>query len=192
MDLAGDGIPPLNAGPPPERRRVDLHTHSTASDGADTPAGLVARAAAKQIAAIALTDHDTVAGVPEAIAAGERVGVRVIAGCEFSVAVSWGEMHLLGYFLPADSPRLADFLARSRDDRARRVRVMVQRLQRLGLAIEEEMVLTEAQGGSLGRPHVARALLRLGAVSSVNEAFDRYIARGRPAFVDKTLPSFRE
>lgn len=172
--------------------RVDLHAHSCASDGADTPTGLVERAAAAGLHAIALTDHDTTAGVDEAMDAGQRLGVRVVAGCEFSVAVSWGEMHLLGYFLPADAPALAGFLAAAREDRARRVRAMVEQLNRLGIAITEADVLAAADGGALGRPHVARALVRRGAVRSVNEAFDRFLGRGRAAFVAKTLPAFRE
>lgn len=172
--------------------RVDLHAHSRASDGTDTPTSLVERAAAAGLHAIAVTDHDTTAGVDEAVHAGQRLGVRVVAGCEFSVAVSWGEMHLLGYFLPADSPALAGFLGATREDRARRVRAMVEQLNRLGIAITEADVLAAADGGALGRPHVARALVRRGAVRSVNEAFDRFLGRGRAAFVAKTLPAFRE
>jgi predicted metal-dependent phosphoesterase TrpH len=171
---------------------VDLHVHSTASDGELSPEAVIRRVAAARIAAVALTDHDTVAGVPAAIEAGRSLGVRVVGGCEFSVAAPWGEMHVLGYFLPSDSPQLEDFLVRCRTDRERRGRAMVERLHRIGLALSEDDVLAEADGGAVGRPHVARALVRRGHVGSVGEAFDRYLARGRPGFVDKALPTFVE
>lgn len=170
---------------------IDLHCHSTASDGQLAPAEVVATAASCGLSTIALTDHDTIAGVAEAVAAGERCGVRVIAGCEFSVAAPWGEMHLLGYFLPTDSSAIEAFLLDARADRDRRARGMVSRLSGLGIAITTDQVLAESEGGAIGRPHVARALLRLGHVTTVQQAFDKYIGRGRPAFVDKTLPTLR-
>jgi predicted metal-dependent phosphoesterase TrpH len=171
---------------------VDLHVHSTASDGSLPPEAVVERARAAGLSAIALTDHDTLAGVPAAVAAGERAGVRVIGGCEFSSAAPWGEMHVLGYFLPSHSPELESFLERSRADRVRRAREMVTRLQRLGVPLEFDDVLVQARGGAVGRPHVARAIVRQGSASGISDAFDRYIGRGRPAFVDKVLPAFRE
>jgi 3',5'-nucleoside bisphosphate phosphatase len=171
---------------------VDLHVHSTASDGSLPPERVVERARAAGLSAIALTDHDTLAGVPAAVAAGERVGVRVVGGCEFSSAAPWGEMHVLGYFLPSHSPELESFLERSRADRVRRAREMVTRLQRLGVSLEFDDVLLQARGGAVGRPHVARAIVRQGSATGISDAFDRYIGRGRPAFVDKVLPAFRE
>lgn len=141
--------------------------------------------------AIALTDHDTLAGIPEALAAGERYGVRVVGGCEFSVAAPWGEMHLLGYFLPSASPALENFLERCRADRVRRAQAMVERLQRLGVGLSFESVLQESAGGAVGRPHVARAIVRHGGAIDLGDAFDRFLGRGRPAFVEKTLPAFR-
>jgi predicted metal-dependent phosphoesterase TrpH len=153
---------------------------------------VVERARAAGLSAMALTDHDTLAGVPAAVAAGERVGVRVVGGCEFSSAAPWGEMHVLGYFLPSHSPELESFLERSRADRVRRAREMVTRLQRLGVSLEFDDVLLQARGGAVGRPHVARAIVRQGSASGISDAFDRYIGRGRPAFVDKVLPAFRE
>ncbi len=171
---------------------VDLHVHSTASDGNLPPEGVVKRARAAGLSAIALTDHDTVAGVPAAVAAGERAGIRVVGGCEFSSAAPWGEMHVLGYFLPPDAPELESFLERSRADRIRRGREMVARLQRLGVALEFDDVLEQAKGGAVGRPHVARAIVRHGGATGMSDAFDRYIGRGRPAFVEKVLPAFRE
>jgi len=156
------------------------------------PEAVVERAAAAGLAAIALTDHDTVAGVPAAQAAGARLGVRVIAGCEFSVAVPWGEMHLLGYFLPAESPALAEFLERCRADRVRRGREMIEKARALGVGVEFDDVLAISGGGAVGRPHVARALVQRGAARDTQDAFDRYLGRGRPAFVEKALPAFAE
>jgi hypothetical protein len=152
---------------------------------------VVARAVAAGLGAIALTDHDTLEGVPAALEAGGRLGIRVVAGCEFSVAAPWGEMHLLGYFLPVGWAPLEEFLTHCRADRERRGGEMVQKLQALGLAISASDVLAEAQGGAIGRPHVARALFRRQAVASVQDAFDRFIGWGRPAFVEKRLPTFR-
>jgi predicted metal-dependent phosphoesterase TrpH len=153
---------------------------------------VVARAAAAGLVAIALTDHDTVAGVPAAIAAGERLGVRVVSGCEFSTAAPWGEMHVLGYFLPTDSPPLESFLERCRADRLRRARAMVDRLRGLGVVLDLDDVLRQARGGAVGRPHVARAIVLGGGAAGMSEAFDRYIGRGRPAFVEKVLPTFAQ
>jgi predicted metal-dependent phosphoesterase TrpH len=153
---------------------------------------VVARARAAGLAAIALTDHDTVAGVPAAIAAGETLGVRIVGGCEFSCAAPWGEMHVLGYFLPSHSPELEGFLERRRADRVRRGREMVSRLQHLGVQLDFDDVLRHSKGGAVGRPHVARAIVRQGGAIDISDAFDRFIGRGRPAFVDKVLPSFRE
>jgi predicted metal-dependent phosphoesterase TrpH len=152
----------------------------------------VARAGAAGLAAISLTDHDTVAGVPAAVAAGERLGVRVVSGCEFSTAAPWGEMHVLGYFLPTDSPSVETFLERRRADRVRRGRAMVDRLREMGVTLDFADVLRHARGGAVGRPHVARAIVSSGGAAGVSEAFDRYIGRGRPAFVEKVLPSFAE
>jgi predicted metal-dependent phosphoesterase TrpH len=166
--------------------------HSTASDGSLAPERVIERALTAGLGAIALTDHDTLAGVPAATAAGERLGLRVIGGCEFSASAPWGEMHVLGYFLPPQSPELEAFLERCRADRVRRGREMVTRLQALGVGLEFEDVLRESRGGAVGRPHVARAVVRRGGAADVGQAFDRYIGRGRPAFVDKVLPQFRE
>jgi 3',5'-nucleoside bisphosphate phosphatase len=192
MDGTGDGVPPMTDAALFRGPIIDLHVHSTASDGELSPEAVVRRAAAAGLTAMALTDHDTLAGVPAAITAGETAGIRVIGGCEFSVAAPWGEMHVLGYFLPPGTALLENFLTRCRADRERRGRAMVERLHRLGIGLSDADVLAEAEGGAVGRPHVARALVRRGDVGSVGEAFDRYLGRGRPAFVEKSLPSFME
>ncbi len=166
--------------------------HSTASDGALSPTEVVACAESAELTAIALTDHDSVAGVPEAVAAGEAAGVRVVAGCEFSAAAPWGEVHILGYFLPVGDDAVEAFLDRCRTDRRRRAEVMCGRLQVLGLTVTLESVLEEAAGGAIGRPHVARAVVRVGGAEDVNAAFDLYLGRNKPAYADKVLPTFAE
>lgn len=186
MDLPRPGVPALS------QVTVDLHLHSTASDGAFPPAEVVRHAARAGVAAIALTDHDTVAGVAEAAAEGERLGVRVVSGCEFSVAAPWGEMHVLGYHLPVGEGEVEEFLHRARTARVSRVHRIVAALRAAGIGIDAEEVEAEAAGASIGRPHVARVLVRRGAAESVNEAFDRYLGRGRPGYADKVLPAFTE
>jgi predicted metal-dependent phosphoesterase TrpH len=171
--------------------RIDLHCHSTASDGEYPPAEVVRRAGAASLSAMALTDHDTLAGVPEALAEGDRIGVRVIAGCEFSVKAPWGEMHLLGYFLPPQDARLETFLCETRAARVRRGEQMVERLRKLGVTIDLEDVRAAAGGGAVGRPHVARALVARGASTDISDAFDRYLGRGRPGYVAKPLPTLQ-
>jgi hypothetical protein len=146
------------------------------------------RAHAAGLAAIALTDHDTTAGVPAATAAGAPLGLRVVSGCEFSVRAPWGELHLLGYFLPPDDAALAAFLAETRAARRRRGEDMVDRLRRLGVDIAVEQVTALVGDGALGRPHVARILVERGVTADIGEAFDRFLGRGRPAFVPKPLP----
>ncbi len=171
---------------------ADLHTHSTASDGTHTPADLIRLAAAAGLDTIALTDHDTVDGVSEARRAGEALGVRVIAGCEFSVLAPWGEMHLLGYFLPVKAGELAEFLVGQRTARTHRMHEIVRRLRASGAPVTLDAVRAEAGGDALGRPHAARALIRAGHVADISEAFDRLLGRGRPAFVPKRLPGLEE
>ncbi len=152
---------------------------------------MVRAAAALGLSAIALTDHDTLAGVPEASDEGDRLGVRIVSGCEFSTAAPWGgEMHVLGYFLPAGDPVLHGFLQRCRDDRIRRGREMIEGLQSWGVDVSFEELEREAGGAAIGRPHLARLLVRRGTVASVDEAFQVWLGRGRPAYVEKRLPTF--
>ena len=185
VDDARLGVPPLSSALP-----IDLHMHSTASDGVLPPAGVVRRAAELGLGAIALTDHDTVDGVAEARRRGSVLGVRVVSGCEFSTAAPWGEMHVLGYFLPADDPTLNAFLVRCREDRVRRAREMVEGLQAWGVDVSFEDVAAEAGDAAIGRPHLARVLVRLGKVASVEDAFREWLGRGRPAYVEKRCRPF--
>lgn len=167
---------------------VDLHLHSTASDGTEAPANVVRRAADAGLSAIALTDHDTLGGVEEAVAAGASIGLRVVPGCEFSVAARWGEMHLLAYQLPLSSPTLDPFLADQRERRRLRAIEIVRRLHRAGIAVTMDDVMREANAGAVGRPHVARALLAREVVPDMQAAFSKYLGPGRVAFVPKQLP----
>lgn len=185
MDLCRTGIPPLN-------QTADLHLHSTASDGSLPPAEVVRLGAEAGLAAIALTDHDTVGGIAEARAAGAELGVKVVAGCEFSVKVEWGEMHLLGYLLPERNPELLATLDRMRAGRADRGMAMVEAIRRIGFPIEVADVERAAAGAPIGRPHVARVLMQQKVVRSFDEAFDRFLGRGRPAYVPKVLPELSE
>ena len=147
----------------------------------------MARARDARLAAIALTDHDTLDGVTAAQAAAPP-GLRVVPGCEFSVKAPWGEMHLLGYFLPPGHAALETFLTGTREARERRGHEMVRRLQGAGVAIDLADVEAEAQGGALGRPHVARALVGRGVADDFSDAFARFLGRGRPGYVPKPLP----
>ena len=153
------------------------------------------RAHAVDLAAIALTDHDTTDGVADASREAAKLGVRVIPGCEFSVRAPWGELHVLALFLPHANERLQTFLRDTRAARRRRGEQIVAKLQALGVAIELEDVqaqLLGGDGGALGRPHVARALVDCGACDDVGDAFRRYLGRGRAAYVEKPLPKLGE
>jgi len=163
---------------------VDLHMHSTASDGSRTPADVVAAAREARLAAIALTDHDTVAGVAAAQEAGARLGVRVVAGVELSAVEGDTETHLLGLHL-AHLDEMQERLEAIRVMRVTRAERIVQRLNELGVTITMDDVLEQAKGGAVGRPHVARAMMAHGWVGEFREAFDRYLGFGRPAFVGK-------
>jgi hypothetical protein len=170
--------------------RIDLHTHSTASDGTQPPADVVRRAAAAGLDVVALTDHDTVAGHAEAVAA-LPAGLTLVPGAEISCEVvaddgSRTSLHLLAYLFSADEPAFAAARERLRTDRVRRARDMVDKLIALGVPVTWEQVAALADGGAVGRPHVARALVAAGVVTDVASAFtDEWIgSRGR-AYVDK-------
>lgn len=163
--------------------KVDLHTHSLCSDGVLRPADLVRRAAAHGVTVQALSDHDTLAGVDEAIAAGAELGVRVIAATELNTESEWGDVHVLGYFLDPADAALERRLAWLRENRGRRIELMVERLRARGSRITFERVLELAQGGALGRPHLASALFEAGEVPSFDAAFDTLIAKGAPTYV---------
>ena len=165
--------------------RIDLHVHSTASDGTLSPAAVVAEARAHGVGILALTDHDTMGGVAEALAAGEAEGVRVIPGVELNTDSPAGEVHVLGYCIPPEDEAFTALLERRSRARIERAHKMVQRLHELGMPIAFDHVLRLAGGGNIGRPHVARALVEAGYARNVREAFDRWLYRGGPAYVPR-------
>lgn len=162
--------------------RVDLHLHTTASDGRLAPSQLVRLARAQRLDVIAITDHDTTAGIEEAVQAAGGLPV-IISGIELSAEDARLDVHILGYFVQAHDEDFQAALARFRDDRERRGYKIVAKLAEMGLPVAWERVLALANGGSVGRPHIARALVEAGYVESVKEAFDRYLRTGGPAYV---------
>jgi predicted metal-dependent phosphoesterase TrpH len=164
---------------------VDLHLHTTASDGVRTPSGIVNYAKDKGLQAIAITDHDTIEGLDEGLSEGGRVGFEVIPGVEISAEHSPGSMHLLGYFLDIHHPLLRDKLSYLQKARAERNPKIIENLNRLGVRINYEEVVKASGGGQVGRPHFAQVLLEKGYVRSFQEAFDRFLGKGAPAYVDK-------
>ena len=166
-----------------DRGGADLHMHSRYSDGADSPATLVERAAQCRLDAISLTDHDTIKGVAEAQAAGASVGIRVLTGAELSADFMGHEVHLLAYGFDAADAHLLDLMQRSRDDRETRISRMIDLLNQLKIPVTLEQVKKKAGKASLGRPHLADALLDVRAVNTLQEAFDRFLNPGRPAYM---------
>jgi len=163
----------------------DLHAHTDASDGALGAAALVALARRRGVAVLAVTDHDTMAGVPEAIRAGRRLGVTVVPGVELSAGGPAGPLHLLGYFEEAAPRPLADRLRELLDARRARAGAIVARLAELGVAVSLERIAARARG-AIGRPHIAAAVVEAGAAADVADAFARYLADDAPAYVPAT------
>jgi predicted metal-dependent phosphoesterase TrpH len=170
---------------------VDLHAHSTASDGSRSPADVVRQAKRVGLAAIALTDHDTLDGIAEAVATGLELGVRVVPGVELSAVENDVETHILGLHL-SDTRRLEAELVALREMRRSRATRIVSRLNELGVRIEFASVLEQAAGGAIGRPHVARAMIAEGWAVDFRDAFDRYLGNGRPAYVAKDRLAVRD
>lgn len=169
-------------------RRIDLHLHTTHSDGSLPPAGVLALAHEANVTALAITDHDITSGLPEAMKAGADYGIDVIPGIEISSRYLDTELHILGYFLDWQDPLLNERLTQLRASRHQRNPQIIKKLQDLGLAITYDEVQQLAGTESVGRPHIARVLMAKGYVSSAKEAFDRYLANGGPAFVPRDLP----
>lgn len=163
---------------------IDLHVHSTYSDGSLTPGELVAEAAAAGLSALALTDHDTMAGILEFTTAARAAGVRPVPGIELSVAHEHGPLHMLGYF-PEPGPEIDDALDRIRRGRLERNMVIVERLAAAGVPVPWEEVLALAGGDLVARPHFAMALVARGHVATKDEAFARFLARGRPGYAER-------
>lgn len=164
---------------------VDLHLHTTASDGIKSPSEMVNYAKSKGLRAISITDHDTIDGLEEGLAEGERIGFEVIPGVEISAEHSPGSMHLLGYFIDINDPPLNAKLKYLQKARAERNPRMIEKLNQIGVKITYEEVVKASGGGQVGRPHFAQVLVEKGYVRNFQEAFDRFLKKGGPAYVDK-------
>jgi predicted metal-dependent phosphoesterase TrpH len=164
---------------------IDLHSHSTASDGQYPAAEVAARAAAAGVAVWALTDHDSVASLPQASQEAARHGIRFVPGIELSALIDKREIHVLGHFVDPDSRALKEFEDLLAEKRRTRTDDIIQKLRTLGVTLTAAEIEKFSGGKTLGRPHVARALVERGIVSDVREAFDRFLGEGKPAFVGR-------
>jgi predicted metal-dependent phosphoesterase TrpH len=162
--------------------KIDLHMHTYFSDGQHSPEELIIKVKEAGIDMIAITDHDTVDGIPEAIEAGKKYGVEVIPGLEISSDIRDREVHLLAYFFNPANKELEDYLKFFRAERIKRASIIIQKLKELGLEIELDDVMEIARNSAVGRPHIAKALVRKGLVSNYFEAFGKYIGNGCPAY----------
>ena len=170
---------------------IDLHLHTTASDGTSTPEALVAKVRAAGIRVMSVTDHDTTAALAVVRGLAERHGIEFLNGIEITSVVDEHDVHVLGYAFDTDCPKLAAFLRAQRADRVRRVRAIGARLVDLGVPVDVEAVIAVAEhhgGRSVGRPMIADALVRAGHARSRQDAFTRYLGRERPAYVPRTGP----
>lgn len=164
---------------------IDLHTHTNASDGAHAPAELVSLAKAAGITVLGLTDHDTVDGLADAASAAAAAGLAFVPGIEITAVWEEREVHVLAYFIDGRSTRLAAFLREARADRERRARIIGGRLAALGVPVDIERLIAAARGRPVQRPAIAQALLDAGHVADRQDAFERYLADDRPAFVPR-------
>lgn len=171
---------------------IDLHAHTTHSDGQRSPEELLTEAAAANISVLAVTDHDTVSGIADAKVAAARVGIRLIPGIELSAELHGREVHVLGHLLDETSPALLELGRSLLDERRERMERMVARARKLKLDITMEQVIANSGGDNLGRPHLALALVNKGYASSVKEAFKRWLADGQPLCVERRTMSARE
>jgi hypothetical protein len=171
---------------------TDLHLHTTFSDGTYSPEQLAAEAKRFGLVAVALTDHDTVEGCERMRAACETVAIEFIPATELTCEVAGVELHMLGYFLDVTNPKLLTQMVRFQKGRHERIREIVARLQKMDVPLDEEEVFALANCKSPGRPHVARALIRRKVCNSVDEAFERFLKKNRPAWVPKEKISAKE
>lgn len=168
---------------------IDLHTHTSASDGTDSPEKLTALAAGDGLFAVAVTDHDTVFGLAEASAAGRKRGVAVVRGCEVAVSSPYGEVHLLGLWLPEHPASLERALGAIRIARDERNREMVEAFRRAGYDVSYPELLAVAAGESVGRPHMAKLLVMKGICASTREAFAKFLGDDKAMYVPRVLPT---
>jgi predicted metal-dependent phosphoesterase TrpH len=170
---------------PGVQMKIDMHIHSDRSDGIHSPATLVDMAAEHGLSAISLTDHDSLDGVEECMQEAERKGLEALSGVELSAEVDGRDFHVLGYGIDSKDGKLQDMLQQFRDTRLRRGHKILEKLKALGIDLDADQVIASSPEGALGRPHIAKALLKQGFVKSYQEAFDRFIADGGPAYVKK-------
>jgi predicted metal-dependent phosphoesterase TrpH len=172
---------------------IDLHSHTSHSDGQRSPAELLAEAAGRGLTVLALTDHDTVSGIADAIEAAKSHGVRLVPGIELSCELHGREVHVLGHFLDPLSAGVLRISEQMLAERWQRMERMVERARTAGLAgVTMELVIAASGGENLGRPHLARVLVHCGHCKSVKDAFDRYLGNGGPLFVDRLRLSVHE
>lgn len=169
--------------------RIDLHLHTTHSDGSLRPSDVLTLAKQANVRALAITDHDITTGIPEAMATGETLGIEVIPGVEISSFDGKSELHILGYCVRWQDAAFNQRLATLRESRHRRNPLIIERLREAGLDVNYEEVRALAGTESVGRPHIAQLLMQKKYVFSAKEAFDRYLAEGRPAYVARELPT---
>lgn len=174
------------------KRRCDLHMHTVHSDGTLTPTELVELAKRQGLSCIALTDHDTLSGVEEAQVAGSKIGLEVIAGVEISAVFNPGTMHILGYFIDPKSKQLQGKLEEIQKARRQRNPMIIEKLGAIGIDITLQEVEAESGGDQIGRPHFARVLVKKGYVQNFDEAFEKYLTKGTPGYVDKRKLSSRD
>lgn len=172
---------------------VDLHVHTSASDGTLSPEEVVRKAKAMGLGCLAITDHDTLDGIQEAIEAGDSLGMMVISGLEMSVDLEQGRsFHLLVYGLDGGKSGFGDFLREIRLRRAERNSALLEKLRSLGFPIDPEEVIEEGDRAKMGRPHIARAMVKKGYVRSMEEAFSKFLGKGGKAYIPKKRPCYRE
>ncbi len=175
-----------------KRPLCDLHLHTTASDGIFSPAALIDHAAANDVGAVAVTDHDTVDGLDEASARAAAAGVEFVPGIEFSVEHPEGSFHLLGYYIDHRNESLLKLIGYLKERRGTRIHRIIDDLARHGIDLPLEEVLAVSEGGSPGRPHVARVLIKHGYASDMKDAFANFLVRGKPGFVKKDKATLEE
>ncbi len=168
-----------------DQPRIDLHTHTTASDGQDTPAELVNFAVQQGVSVLAVTDHDTMDALADVQQHADQAGITLVPGVELSTTVDRAEVHVLGYFVDIENEGLTSALAEQAASRFNRVQRMIEKVQGLGYDIDGDAILAQADFGTIGRPHVARALIEIGAATDVSDAFDRFLKAGRPGYIPR-------
>jgi predicted metal-dependent phosphoesterase TrpH len=172
--------------------RADLHTHTIHSDGALSPVELVTKAKRVGLSAISITDHDTINALDDAASFSDEYGIEIIPGVELSTNYNGSEIHILGYFIDVKNKHLLQSLTVFREERLKRVERIVDKLNRMNIPLTVESVLANAGSGAVGRPHVANALVNGGHASSYQQAFNKYIGEGRPAYEKKSVVSPEE